>query len=1040
MSAQKHLVFLVDGTGSMGSFLDALRDDVLPQSIEMARLMGGADLKIHCIVYRDYDVSPVVQQCIGGSERDLQAFIKRQKPHGGADTPEATKTGFNALLDSFAKSDHVLVCLFTDAPPHHALTGSTAIGMERAALKTYRPGFNNNDRAGFDWIDICRELHARQIPVYSILSRSCALHHDWSSFYLMAACAACGAVVCLPDTRADTITRVTIDVLMQAMGEQTASADKLDRVLIVRYAQPCNLAADGELHGKNENDTGFLPHRSLVVPHEQAPFAGSIAALDWLGQQLHSLPARLKSDAALRDTCFAVFDKLFTPQRVLCLTYNALFGKVWRMMCHFRDDARLPPLRDALSQCVGKLAENDRNALRAWIDASYDQTEEITALVHSAPRARPYYMLDGGVGSGKKPSVERKDLLSLATAPSRGVLQEVQRILCGVICIGDPQQRGPSDDDNANSNDDEEEEENEDLPVDDQGVPHFIPCSLDSYRVFAMLAHLVYPGVMFTLRPAAIVASLALFSGNAILKERASEFLTSIKGKWLNLPATGEEEEENKFDEVPELLSVEYIKLMRRIADVGMLTEREAAFYAKLFQLWRVRCAARKVLTVRVGFTPQLRDATLDVKLRCKTCKQRRSWTLMCADDECGLCKAAAVLPAGSAERIRLDGFPEPLQGDDDNNDGDGGGMDKSRMVECRTCCALYAVIDTAALRVEPKCHYCRSLIARVDADKSKTGCVRCRNVYVTPSGSKRDYMCAVCVQRPDSAIVEREVTLVDLMKEDAKWSSVALSMPLETAQLLLESNESFYKMYTKKRETLFATTALLGTTATGQTTLKSIVLRYNGKPIVDVDAVLATLREVIERGDLSDECALCFEPRAVNALEPVCGGQCNNRVCGSCASSWWGQVVPGEIVLPSHLTCPFCKQVPKAQTLRKHNRAACAIVARKTLQLDGAHWFAWCKQCYEISAAVPRECAVAQPTLHDYVCQKCVDARNAARDNSIAPPPAMQCPSCGHATIKDGGCNHIHCICGAHWCYQCGEQSDDIYEHMMEAHGNYGY
>lgn len=509
---------------------------------------------------------------------------------------------------------------------------------------------------------------------------------------------------------------------------------------------------------------------------------------------------------------------------------------------------------------------------------------------------------------------------------------------------------------------------------------------------------------------------------------------------------------------MPELLSVEYIKLMRRVAEIGMLTEREAAFYAPLYKLWRVRCAARKVLTVRVGFTPQLRDATLDVKLRCKTCRQRRSWTLMCADDECGLCKAIAPLPAHDAERIRLDGFPEPLPGNgrgaDDNaaleTEGEGG--EKSRMVECRTCRALYAVIDTAALRVEPKCHYCRALTAKSESDKCKTECVRCRNVYVTPSGSKRDYICAVCVQRPGSAIVEREATLVDLLEEDAGWAGAALALPLETAQLLLQSNESFFKMYTKKRKVLLATIGSGGGGGGAANEVKTatskkapLVLRYKNKPIVDVDAVLATVAEVIERGDLSDECALCFEPRAVNALEPVCGGQCNNRVCGSCASSWWGQVVPGEIVLPSHLACPFCKQVPKALTLRKHNRAACAIVARKTLQLDGAHWFAWCKQCYQISAAVPRECAVAQPALHDYVCQKCVDDRNALlllrENNAIAPPPSMQCPSCGHTTVKVGGCNHIACICGAHWCYECGERHDeDIYEHMMDAHGKYGY
>lgn len=29
-------------------------------------------------------------------------------------------------------------------------------------------------------------------------------------------------------------------------------------------------------------------------------------------------------------------------------------------------------------------------------------------------------------------------------------------------------------------------------------------------------------------------------------------------------------------------------------------------------------------------------------------------------------------------------------------------------------------------------------------------------------------------------------------------------------------------------------------------------------------------------------------------------------------------------------------------------------------------------------------------------------------------------CPSCGLPCIKDGGCNHIKCPCGHHYCYSC--------------------
>ena len=35
---------------------------------------------------------------------------------------------------------------------------------------------------------------------------------------------------------------------------------------------------------------------------------------------------------------------------------------------------------------------------------------------------------------------------------------------------------------------------------------------------------------------------------------------------------------------------------------------------------------------------------------------------------------------------------------------------------------------------------------------------------------------------------------------------------------------------------------------------------------------------------------------------------------------------------------------------------------------------------------------------------------------------------------VKTSGCDHIHCACGAHWCFRCEKQFDDAedcYEHM---------
>lgn len=48
-------------------------------------------------------------------------------------------------------------------------------------------------------------------------------------------------------------------------------------------------------------------------------------------------------------------------------------------------------------------------------------------------------------------------------------------------------------------------------------------------------------------------------------------------------------------------------------------------------------------------------------------------------------------------------------------------------------------------------------------------------------------------------------------------------------------------------------------------------------------------------------------------------------------------------------------------------------------------------------------------------------------------------CPRCHRPIIKNGGCNHICCQCGIHFCYVCGFSSIHsckIYEHMRDEHG----
>ncbi|PRP80886.1 helicase domain-containing protein [Planoprotostelium fungivorum] len=49
-----------------------------------------------------------------------------------------------------------------------------------------------------------------------------------------------------------------------------------------------------------------------------------------------------------------------------------------------------------------------------------------------------------------------------------------------------------------------------------------------------------------------------------------------------------------------------------------------------------------------------------------------------------------------------------------------------------------------------------------------------------------------------------------------------------------------------------------------------------------------------------------------------------------------------------------------------------------------------------------------------------------------------VRCPSCRMPVQKNGGCDHMHCRCGAHFCWLCGREQDpgSVYRHVNTCNG----
>lgn len=114
------------------------------------------------------------------------------------------------------------------------------------------------------------------------------------------------------------------------------------------------------------------------------------------------------------------------------------------------------------------------------------------------------------------------------------------------------------------------------------------------------------------------------------------------------------------------------------------------------------------------------------------------------------------------------------------------------------------------------------------------------------------------------------------------------------------------------------------------------------------------------------------------------------------------------------------------------------AIAAQK-LTFDSDWHYAWCRSCKKIKEYMERQCAGPDPMeINNFECEDC-----------MKPGEHKACPSCGFATVKMSGCDHLECPtalggCGTHWCYRCdgpdvfhSMNSNDVYNHLHDVHGN---
>ncbi|WFD34058.1 hypothetical protein MCUN1_000886 [Malassezia cuniculi] len=156
------LIFIIDATGSMGSYIaSATRniETICDKIVESELLSAPGALRVGLISYRDHppqDHVYIVRNF--GFAKDVQemkSHLKSLFAAGGGDGPEAATAALAAAVELPWRTDAAkMAILVTDAPPH--------------GIGEYGDGFPNGSPDGADPLDLARRMAAAGISLFVV--------------------------------------------------------------------------------------------------------------------------------------------------------------------------------------------------------------------------------------------------------------------------------------------------------------------------------------------------------------------------------------------------------------------------------------------------------------------------------------------------------------------------------------------------------------------------------------------------------------------------------------------------------------------------------------------------------------------------------------------------------------------------------------------------------------------------------------------------------------------------------------------------------
>lgn len=149
--------------------------------------------------------------------------------------------------------------------------------------------------------------------------------------------------------------------------------------------------------------------------------------------------------------------------------------------------------------------------------------------------------------------------------------------------------------------------------------------------------------------------------------------------------------------------------------------------------------------------------------------------------------------------------------------------------------------------------------------------------------------------------------------------------------------------------------------------------------------------------------------------------------MCTYCIKKFHSTIKAGNVIDENSYNCIWCRNTKIShENLTKWNNIL-SVLPYDDIKF-GNDYYGICSECTNIEFYCKKVCSSSAPKTDKFICSSC------RPDAHI-----VKCPKCEAPTIKDGGCNHITCHCGAEYCYICCDEifktEDEVNKHFNTIH-----